>query len=201
MAKGLCESTSGVVLAGGKGQRIGGKKALIQLGPQTLIERVCGCLAGIFSEVVIVGDALEPFSQLPYPNIPDRLSALGPIGGLESAMRALPKKYLFVVACDMPFLSPRVIRDMLSFLGDYELVIPRIAGRLHPLHAIYGPSCLSVVVDQINKGDLALRSLSNHLRCLYFPEDRFRALDSEFRSLVNINTLEDLASAKILDRT
>lgn len=200
MPKGLCESISGVVLAGGKGRRIGGKKAFIQLGGQTLIERVCDRLAGIFSDVVIVGDALKPFSQLPYQNIPDRLSTLGPIGGLESALRAIPKKYLFVVACDMPFLSSAVIRDMLPFSGDYELVIPRIAGRLHPLHAIYSPSCLPVIAGQIKKKDLALRSLSDHLRCLYFPEDRFRQLDSGLRSLININTLEDLASAQALDR-
>ncbi len=198
--KHLCESISGVVLAGGKGRRIGGKKAFIQLSGQTLIERVCDRLAAIFSEVVIVADALSPFAHLPYRSIPDRLPELGPIGGLESALRAIPEKHLFVVACDMPKLSPDVIRAMLPFSLNYDLVVPRIAGRLHPLHAIYSPTCLAVVTAQIKKKDLALHSLSDHLNCFFFQEERFRQLDSELRSLININTLEDLASAQVLDR-
>ncbi len=186
----------GVVLAGGRGRRIGGNKAFVQLGGETLITRVCRLLTDIFSEVVIVADEVDPFSHLPYRCLPDRFPKLGPIGGIESALRGIPQKGLFVVACDMPFLNPDVVRSMLALSGDYDLVIPQIAGRLHPLHAIYNPTCLPVIADHIKKKDLALRSLPDELHCLFFGEDLFRRLDPQLQSLVNINTPENLASAR-----
>jgi len=199
VAEHLCESVCGVVLAGGKGRRIGGKKAFIRLGGETLIARACRTLAGIFSEVVIVADELTSFCELPYRTIPDRLPQLGPIGGLESALHAIPHKHLFVVACDMPFLSPNVIRAMLAFSNNYDLVIPSISGRLHPLHAIYNPACLSVITERIKKKDLALRSFPIDLNCLFFREEMFRQADPQLRSLVNINTPEELASARVIE--
>lgn len=198
MSEGLCESISGVVLAGGKGQRIGGNKAFIKLGGETLIERACLVLADIFSEVVIVADTVAPFSHLPYRCIPDRLPQLGPIAGIESALQDSPKKGLFVVACDMPMLNQNVIRAMLALSGNYDLVIPRISGRLHPLHTIYNPACLAVISDRIKKKDLALRSLTDGLNCLFFGEKLFRRFDSQCHSLVNINTSEDLAAARTI---
>lgn len=195
MAEPLCESVCGIVLAGGKGRRIGGRKAFIRLGGETLIERVCNTLKGVFSEVVIVADEVSPFSPLSYQVIPDRLSALGPMGGLETALRAVSEKHLFVVACDMPKLNPKVIRVMLSFFDAYDLVIPRISGRLHPLHAIYAPACLPVIEKRIQEKNFSLSALPEHLNSLFFQEAKFRKLDPQLQSLMNINTPEDLAFA------
>lgn len=194
----LYKTICGVVLAGGKSRRMGMDKAFIPLGGRTLIKRVTDVLAGIFSEVVIVvcADLNPQYADLPHRILKDQISGLGPMGGIETALKSLSGKGLFVVAADMPFLNPEVIQAILTYSEDYDLVIPVLSGRLHPLHAFYAPQCLPVVEKAIRHKQLAVHLLSEEVNSYLFPEAAFRNLDPELHSIVNINTPEGLVEAQ-----
>jgi molybdenum cofactor guanylyltransferase len=208
----LYKTICGVVLAGGKSRRMGMDKAFIPLGGRTLIKRVTDVLAGIFSEVVIVAcadlkqqppslsprceDLEDPYADLPHRILKDQISGLGPMGGIETALKSLSGKGLFVVAADMPFLNPEVIQSMLAYSEEYDLVIPVLSGRLHPLHAFYAPQCLPAVEKAIRHKQLAVHLLSEEVNSYLFPEAAFRNLDPELHSIVNINTPEGLVEAQ-----
>jgi len=192
----LFHSIIGVILAGGKGRRMGREKALIELGGKTLLERVADCLTGLFSELMIVTDDPERFRRFPYRCVADGQSGLGPIGGLHTALRATKQEIVFLAGCDMPFLHPAVIKSMVIALGGYDLLMPSLSNRLHPLHALYTQKCLPAIEAQITAGNLALHCLPKAVSGGFYPEKTFLQIDPSLLSVMNINTPEDLAAAR-----
>ncbi len=201
----ICDKTiCGVVLAGGKSRRMGKNKSLISFRGKPLIEHVTDVLSQIFSEVVIVCDAQSHaenrFAHLPFPILCDQREALGPIAGIETALKTLHGKGIFVVAADMPFIKDTVIKEMCLHTTAYDLVIPKLGGRLHPLHAFYSAQCLKPITTAIHSNQLALHPLSRVVRSYFFPEKCFRKFDPTLKSVFNINTPEDLTTASALIR-
>ncbi len=191
----LQDGITGVVLAGGKGRRIGGEKAFVQLAGRTLIRRVIDLLSEVFSEVIVVADNIGRFRELPCRCLVDRLPGLGPIGGIETALRATSREAVFVVACDMPFINPEIIQLMIKRAAGVDLVIPSLPDGLHPLHAYYARTCLSSIDAQIKAGDLGPHSLPQRVRSILFQKESFLERDPLFRSVMNINTPSDLVLA------
>lgn len=185
----------GVVLAGGKGCRFGGDKARARFEGETLLERTVARLALVFSEVIVVADREDRFRDLSVRCVVDRLPGLGPIGGIDAALRAASGRAIFVVACDMPFLNPEVIRWMVSLSQGYDLVIPALSDGLHPLHALYTGRSLSAIAAQIEKGERALCSLAEYVRSRFVLEEAFRRRDPSLLSVMNINRPEDFKQA------
>ncbi len=194
------KSTCGVVLAGGKSRRMGVDKPFVRLGGQKLIERVTGVLSSVFSEVMIVVDDPEKadhYKILPFPVIHDLVQNKGPLGGIDAALDAAQGKPIFVTAADMPFLNAQVIRAMVDIsVEKYDLVVPHLSGRLHPLHAYYSYDSRSVIAEHLEANRLALHLLKNDLRCYFFDETQFRKHDPDLLSIININTPEALLEAQ-----
>ncbi len=196
----FCETICGVILAGGQSRRMGEDKPFIQLGEHSLIERVAEALAAVFSEVIIVASEKSlsdhRYEDLPFRVFSDQIKNVGPMGGLETALQSVSGKNVFIAAADMPFLSPKVIQAMLPFSSQYDLVIPQLAGRSHPLHAFYSQNCLPAIQARIKSKHWALHRLKDEVTSYLFPEAAFRAIDPKLQSVININTPEDLLSAK-----
>ena len=73
----------GAVLAGGRGMRFGGDKALAELGGRTLLTRAVETLAQWCDLVIVVGR-----DEAPVPTVPDwPAPGLGPLGGIAAALR------------------------------------------------------------------------------------------------------------------
>ncbi len=199
---GVSDAVCGVVLAGGQSRRMGANKALMPFKGKTLIAYATDVLSSLFSEVVIVTDARShsenDYACFSCPVLCDRTAGIGPIGGIETALRAFPGKGIFVAAADMPFLKAPVIKAMLAHTAGCDWVVPELAGRLHPLHAFYGPDCLPAITAAIRSKSFALHRLVLRLRTCFFPEKTFRSLDPDLRSLFNINTPETFAQAETL---
>ncbi len=202
MHSGASKKICGVVLAGGKSRRMGENKSLISFQGKTLIEHATDVLSQIFPKVIIVCDAQSytenRFARLPFPVFCDQREDLGPIAGIETALKSLPGEGIFVVAADMPFLKDTVIKAMRLHITGYDLVLPKLEGRLHPLHAFYAPQCLKPITRAIDSQQLALHPLSKELHTHFFSEECFRKYDPTLKSVFNINTPETLAEAIIL---
>ena len=91
------------VLAGGQSRRMGRDKALLQLGDQTLIERVLAAAHPLGYPRLIIGDPAA-YAHLGLPVHPDRHPGLGPLGGLYTALSTTDAPVL-LLACDLPFLT------------------------------------------------------------------------------------------------
>jgi molybdopterin-guanine dinucleotide biosynthesis protein A len=108
--------------------------------------------------------------------------------------------FIFVVACDMPFLDPAVITQFTSRRAAADIVMAKLAARLHPMHALYGKRCLPVVEEMIRTRQLMIQEivLQSSLLVRYVTEADLVAIDPTGRSFQNVNTPADLEVARSL---
>jgi molybdenum cofactor guanylyltransferase len=194
--------TGCVILAGGKGSRLGRDKAWVDLGGQTLLERAVANLELIGEQIVIVtanGQQLPPLRPLARLKIVTDINpGQGPLVGIYTGLMNSPRQNNMVVACDMPFLNRRLVEHMLSVAPGFDVVVPRLGARLEPLHAVYARSCLAPIASLLARGSLKIDCLLELVRVRYIGEDELVRFDPSRLSFFNINTPEDLARAQEL---
>ena len=184
------------VLAGGKGKRLGMDKALLNIDGSMVIDRILTILRGIFPLILLVvqGDdsPLGAEADLQVKVVADIIPGKGPLVGIYTALENSPAPYVFIMACDMPYPSPVLIRCMLAAAPGGEAVVPRHGDYIEPLFAVYSRDILDRIRARIEEGRLKIHELIQELDVCYLEEEEIAACDARSRSFFNINTLEDL---------
>ena len=193
-----------IVLAGGKGVRLGQNKAREVVGNRSLLQRVISVLSFFNSDIIIVTAPNQSFSQLiDYPKwrvVTDIYPGKGPLGGIYTGLAASDSFYNLVVACDMPFLNQALLRYMVQISASFDLVIPRLGHRMEPLHAVYSKGCLAPIEGLLKQGNLTVTELFNLVRVRYVDAEEINRFDPKHLSFFNINTGADLVTARELAR-
>ena len=199
----MITDVTGVLLAGGKSRRMGEDKRFILVGQRTLLERSCAVLSELFEQVCVVVAQDSPSLQAKVPVVRDLVTDCGSLGGLYTGLRWAKTQHIFLAACDMPFLNPHVIRYMVRLKDQADVVISRWETRLQPTHAVYGRDCLPVIEEMMNLHNKKIHSMIDHpaLRVRVIAEREIRQIDSEGRSMFNINTPSDLEQARSVHNT
>ena len=193
---------TGVLLAGGKSRRMGEDKRYLVVGKQTLLERGLGVLSSIFQEVLVVIAQDSPPLDVDARVVRDLVPDCGSLGGLYTGLTLATTPYIFVVACDMPFLDQAVISQFTSRRATADIVMAKLAARLHPMHALYGKGCLPAMEQMILARQLKVQEMVSHasLRVRYVTEADLLTIDPSGRSFRNVNTPADLEVARSLAR-
>ncbi len=189
------ESVYGLVLAGGRSRRMGSDKAALKSDGETQLGRAVKLLGRHVDKVFVstraeqAGDPVRSdFSQ-----IVDRYDGIGPTAGILSAMDAHPQHAWLVLACDLPNIDDRTIRNLLENASPdypataYQSVIDELP---EPLCAVYRPDSRPVIDGFVADGMICPRKmLINSPTCLLAQPSP--------GALHNINTPEDLAGTGI----
>lgn len=188
--RGRNQQIVGVILAGGKSQRMGTDKAFLEVGGIPLIQRILEVLTPIFRTVAIVAKELQKFecAAKDVKRVRDLFPEQHALGGIYTALRAFPGKECFVFACDLPFLNPDLIRCMIQRFNGCDLLLPKSRSGLEPLHAIYGKGCVKVLEDKIRRGDWRLENLAGFVRSEILDPNALHSFDPEELSVTNVNT-------------
>ncbi len=188
---------TGVILAGGQSRRMMGQnKAFLQLGGQSIIHRIVGVLRTVFSQVLIVANAVEDYQSLGCRVVSDLPLARGALTGLFSGLSYSSTDYNFFVACDMPFLQNDMIHYLASQAEGWDVLIPRIQHYYEPLHAVYSKDCLPSIVRQLKGGTQTIFDFFPEVKVKEVSEEDIRRIDPDLISFFNINTPQDLKSAQ-----
>lgn len=183
----------GVVLAGGGSSRMGRDKALLVLDGRTLARRAADRLAAVCGRVLVAdrGRGVVPG----VPSVADG-PGRGPAAGILGAARAAPGRPLLVLACDLP----AVPAELLAALAERaepapDLVLPRWAGGVEPLAAVYGPGALSALAAQVASGEYSLGRLAalGALSVEYLEGEALAAFGDPEATFRNLNRPEDLS--------
>jgi molybdenum cofactor guanylyltransferase len=185
------------VLAGGRGQRIGGSKALSRLAGQELIRHPLRAARAAGLEAVVVA---KPATALPAalkervlrePEQP-RHPLCGAITALRFAETRSPAPAVLLLACDMPFLTAPLLVWLASLDGA---VLAELDGRVQPLPARVLPAHRAELSDAL----LARSSLREALGALtprIVGEQELSRFGSPKRLCFNVNDSEDLQRAE-----
>ncbi len=189
---------TGIILGGGKSQRMGRDKRSLHWEGEPFLDRICRVMNRLFSEVLVV-TACEDYdcSHLSVRLVTDHIPQKGSLGGLYTGIMESSNFLNFVVACDMPFLMDECIRRVcLRPTSDVSVV--KITNALQPLHARYSQRCAPVVLRMLEQGDLKIQNLFSYpeLRMDVMKESLFDDIDQCRQSFNNINTPADLEFAR-----
>jgi molybdopterin-guanine dinucleotide biosynthesis protein A len=188
-------TTAGVILAGGRASRMGGRdKAFAAVDGEPIAARTVRLFQEIFPQVIVATNRPERFARFGVEIAGDRHPGCGPLAGIHAAMLASRHPWVFVVACDMPGLDAGVIRWLLARQRTADAVVPRWDDDVEPLHALYAVHTLPHVERCLATGRHALREFLPGVRVDYVEERELRALGGAARSLLNVNTPEELAA-------
>lgn len=195
---------SAVVLAGGHGRRLGRDKASLELGGETLLQRMVRLVSRLSHDVIVV---VRPHQQLHVDvqvglagdrirTLSDAEPYVGVLAGIASGLAGARHDWCLVAACDMPFISLDLLQFMVTLRQGYDAVVPRLEVGLEPLLALYHRCCLPALWRALEAGKRRVVSFYGSLRVRYVEPAEIRRFDPTGHSFHNINVPEDLAQAR-----
>jgi molybdopterin-guanine dinucleotide biosynthesis protein A len=131
---------TGAILAGGRARRLGGlnkARLILHPGSASVLDRQLARLRRVVDRTIIIANDAEPFSGAGVPVIPDLVPDGGALGALYTAVHAAGTERVLVIACDMPFVSERLLAHLVSVGSPVDIAIPRTARGYEPLCATY----------------------------------------------------------------
>jgi molybdopterin-guanine dinucleotide biosynthesis protein A len=187
------EPVWGLVLAGGRSQRMGRDKALLRRDGATQLERAVDLL-GRHTERVFVStraDQAGDTERRRFPQIVDRHADIGPVAGILSALEEHPDVTWLVLACDLPNVDDATIAFLLEQRADsqpFTAFTSSHDGLPEPLCALYRPGALPIVRSFVDAGAICPRKILIRSDTKLLEQPNPAALD-------NVNTPDDLARA------
>ncbi len=192
-------NVTGVVLAGGKSRRMGEDKRFLTVGEETLLTRTTSVMAKLFSEVLIViAQDSPPLTVSGCMVHRDLIADCGSLGGLYTGLAKATKDRVFVVACDMPFLNPGMIRWFVDRDPAADIVMARLPTGLQPLHALYSKRALPVLERMVTTHALKIQQIASEpsLQTTVVLPTEWGERDALAQSFQNVNTPADLEAAR-----
>lgn len=193
---------SGVVLAGGTNRQINGElKALLPFGGQLLIGWQLERMREICDELIVVTHDPKPFLNIVNRSvriITDFYDGHGPLGGLHAALSLAKHASVWIVGCDMPFISSKAAGLLLERKRNgFEAAVPQIAGKIYPLHGIYDRACAARIIPLLQQGETQLSALLEHV---FWSELDDRYLDENGVDLNLVSSIKTIADYEAMQR-
>jgi len=194
------------ILSGGNSSRMRTNKSFLVIDGKPLIQRLTELLDSIFPVVMISSNEPKLYEFLGKKIIKDIFPNRGPLSGIHSALNFTTSNRNFIISCDMPFISSELIKYIIDFKSDSEVMLPGYEARIQQLCGIYLKSVLPIVEnllvesgEQNSRLEGSIFELLDRVTAEFISVDKLNFYHQNL--FLNINTLEDYHLAKsILER-
>lgn len=182
----------GFVLVGGKSQRMGRDKALLEVKGQPLLLRTVELLRPYVAEVTLLG-APTRYAHFSIPVLPDRYRGRGPLAALCTALECSTYEWNVFLACDLPFLEGRFLEFLVkrALAGNVEAVIPKTTDGWQPLCAAYHRHCLPTMKQALEQANAGIVDALTNLHVDALAADKLAQFAFDERMFKNVNTAKD----------
>src|ERR1700748_1177591 len=157
MARGLMRLRSkpiGAIMAGGRGLRIGGQKATVELHGKPLICYPVEAVRQVLNRVAILAKTGTRLPALPGVAVwiePER--PRHPLVGITQALALAGGRPVLICAGDLPFVTPELIRRLVKAApGRAPAVVACARDRMQPLLGCYQPRALELLAGPAREG-------------------------------------------------
>ncbi len=190
-----------IVLAGGSSRRMGTDKRVLDIDGTPRLQRVIDGLPDATSILVVI----DPDRPLPDDLVADgrirvvhdRRTSKGPLGGIEAGLAATDDAMVLVLAVDMPWLAPSVLRLLAARLDSdrgADLACLMVDGRPQPFPMACRRGMTRMRTARLlDRGERRMRVLLDDSMTLAIGETEWRRADPSGRSALDIDTPADLA--------
>ena len=185
-----------LILMGGKNSRMNGNvKGLLKIKNSTFLEKIQETLNDFSSIYLSINDKFseeqkQNFENMGFKIIEDIYKEIGPLGGIYSSLLNCKEEYLFITACDMPFITKNSIEVLCNKVDKNTdgVVFYDKNNKLNPLGAIYSKNVLPIIEEMIEK---KYYKLSYLIEKSNFVKINIEKTDIPLKVLSNINTLQE----------
>ncbi|HJU74345.1 MAG TPA: molybdenum cofactor guanylyltransferase [Gemmatimonadaceae bacterium] len=193
---------TGVILAGGRATRYGGlPKGLEKVGGQRILDRVAATLREATDELLLVANADDADSWIPdVRRRRDVIADAGSLGGIHAAL-AHAGTAVIVVAWDMPFVPPPLLRRLRQIGATHDAVVPESESKrgAEPLCAFYSQACLAPIERRLEAGDRRVVSFFEDVHVARVSFDEVQQFGDPAIMFMNVNSPDELALANAYD--
>ena len=167
---------TGLVLAGGRGARMGGvDKGWVDHDGEPLVRHVLRRFAPQVGTVLIsanrnlaayralgdvVTDAEQDVALEPFP---------GPLAGVLAGLRKADREWVAVVPCDAPALPLDLVERLAAAIGDADVACPVAGDRRQPVFALMRRSSATSLRAFLQSGGRAMQRWFETLRTVDVP--------------------------------
>ena len=194
----MIDDCTAIILAGGDSKRMGRDKAALPFNGETLLQSVIAKVQPLFAHTLV--SVRQPRAEVALPQICDTQPDGGPLVGLISALEAVTTPWVFVLACDMPFVASGLIAHLASLRAGYQAVIPQTDEHAQPLAAFYARSVLPLLQSSLASGNRSLVGALKAAHVRYVEADELVQFDPQLRSFFDLDTPQDVALAEGMKR-
>ncbi|UCH49144.1 MAG: molybdenum cofactor guanylyltransferase [Betaproteobacteria bacterium] len=186
---------SGVILAGGRGRRMGDvDKGLQAFRGCALIEWAIARLKPQVAEILInANQNQERYGVYGYRVISDLVpDYAGPLAGLHSALNSASHDLVLTVPCDSPFLPSDLAQRLHAALrsASADVAVARTGAQPHPVFCLVRRSLLPHLSDFLQQGGRKIDAWYADLKSVEV------AFDDQPEAFSNFNTLAELNAAE-----
>ena len=189
----MLPSVTGLILAGGKGSRMGGvDKGLQAFRGRRLIDHVYERLVPQVGGVIInANQNQDAYRSFGVRVVSDAIAGFaGPLAGMHAGLSVSKRPFLASVPCDSPFLPEDLVARLHARIDETgaELAVAKTGDQPHPVFSLMRRGVLDHLSDFLKEGG---RKIDAWYATLNVVEVAF---DDEAEAFSNFNTLEELAS-------
>jgi molybdopterin-guanine dinucleotide biosynthesis protein A len=185
----------GLVLAGGKSERMGHDKGSIRWHGKEQRFYMADLLGQFCKDVFISCRAeQENDFETTYRAITDTFTGLGPFGAILSAFRTDPGAAWLVTACDLPFVDKGVLQKLIENRSSKAIATTYRSvadGHPEPLITIWEPKSYPVLLSFLSQGYTCPRKVLLNSEIKLLNPERPEVL-------MNVNTPDEFEQAKRL---
>ena len=146
------------LLAGGKSTRMGRDKAAVLIGGQPLWQRQLSTLRAVRPhEIFISGKADGPCADAGVEILADNFPGLGPLAGIEAALRRASHPLVLVLAVDLPAMTADFLSGLIRDAGTGAGCVMRDDRWFEPLAAVYPRACLPLAEACLRDADRSMQ--------------------------------------------
>lgn len=172
---------------------MGFDKQFLRVMDERLIGHLIGLLSTRFSDIMVASRTPELYEQDDVRVIEDIYPDMGPLGGIHSALKNAKSRFVFTVACDMPFISVPYMDYMMSRIQNqkYDACVTEFNGHIEPFHAFYCHSGLSVMEEDLSQGKASIYYYTRKVNTLMISQDAAARILPDWRVFTNLNTRQE----------
>ena len=184
-------NTTGVVLAGGKARRLGGRdKGLVRLADKPMVQYVLEAITPQVGHVKINANRnLEDYAAFNCPVISDELDDYcGPLSGMASCLAEIETTYMVTVPCDSPFIPGDLVERLFLKMeqDDAEISVAHNDERMQPVFLLMKTTLRQSILEFLDNGERKIDK--------WFEQHKLAITDFSDKpdTFININTEDDL---------
>lgn len=176
-----------ILLAGGKSQRMGTDKGLLDLNGKTFIQHICEALQPIVGSNILIVSANAAYDALGFSRVEDIVENKGPVGGFYTGLKESKTKVNLVLSVDVPLVTTELLQWLIDNHDEiYMVTQTKIGEKTSPLIGVYDRSMRIVFGEHMAGNQLKLRQVIEDVK-----HQTIEVPEKWSNQVQNINTKEE----------